>query len=53
MIALAILFATSSNNLLKAGSFSGGRATTQSAAALVLLAVGGLAIAMAIGNSWL
>ena len=52
-IASAILIAASSNNLLKAGcaaSFAGGRATLPSAAALVVLALGGVAIAIAIGG---
>jgi uncharacterized membrane protein (DUF4010 family) len=46
-IASAILIAASSNNLLKAvytASFGGGRATMPSAAALVGLALGGIAI---------
>ena len=54
-IAAAILIATSSNNLLKAGyavSFAGGRATVPSAAALVVLAFGGVAIAIAMGGLW-
>ena len=54
-IAAAILIAASSNNLLKAGyavSFAGGRATVPSAAALVVLAFGGVAIAIAMGGLW-
>ncbi len=46
----AILIASSSNNILKAfyaASFAGGRTTAPSAAALVLLAVAGIACAMA------
>jgi uncharacterized membrane protein (DUF4010 family) len=49
-IASAILIAASSNNLLKAvyaASFGGGRATMPSAAALVGLALGGIAIVIA------
>jgi uncharacterized membrane protein (DUF4010 family) len=52
-IAAAILIATSSNNLLKAVyavSFGGGRATGASAAVLVALALGGIAIAIHIGG---
>jgi uncharacterized membrane protein (DUF4010 family) len=52
-IAAAILVAASSNNLLKAVyavSFGGGRATAPSAAALVALALGGLAIAIQMGS---
>ena len=47
--AAAVLIATASNNLLKAGyaaAFAGLRASLPSAAALVLLAAGGLAIAL-------
>jgi uncharacterized membrane protein (DUF4010 family) len=54
-IAAAILIAASSNNLLKAGyaaSFGGARATIPSAAALVGLALGGIAIAIAMGGLW-
>ena len=54
-IAAAILIAASSNNLLKAGyaaSFGGGRATLPSAAALVVLAFGGVAIAIAMSGLW-
>ncbi|HET7381868.1 MAG TPA: hypothetical protein VFJ59_04705, partial [Pseudolabrys sp.] len=54
-IAAAILIAASSNNLLKAGyaaSFAGGRAAVPSAAALVVLAFGGVAIAIAMGGLW-
>ena len=54
-IAAAILIAASSNNLLKAGyatSFAGGRATTVSAAALVVLAIVGFAAAIATGGLW-
>jgi uncharacterized membrane protein (DUF4010 family) len=50
-IAAAILIATSSNNLVKAvyaASFGGGRATAPSAAALVALALGGIAMAIRI-----
>jgi uncharacterized membrane protein (DUF4010 family) len=49
-LAAAILIAASSNNVLKAlyaASFAGGKATAGSAAALVLLAIGGVAIAVA------
>ena len=52
-IAAAILIATSSNNLLKAVyavSFARGRATAPSAAALVALALGGVAMAIHIGG---
>lgn len=52
-IAAAILIATSSNNLLKAVyavSFARGRATAPSAAALVALALGGIALAIHIGG---
>ncbi|HML08802.1 MAG TPA: DUF4010 domain-containing protein [Xanthobacteraceae bacterium] len=51
-LAAAILIAASSNNILKAGyavSF-GGRTTGASAAALVLLAIAGVAIAIATGG---
>jgi uncharacterized membrane protein (DUF4010 family) len=54
-IAAAILIAASSNNLLKAGYavlFSGGRAAVPSAAVLVVLACGGVAIAIAMGGFW-
>lgn len=54
-IATAILVAASSNNLLKAGyaaSFGGGRAAVPSASALVALAFGGVAIAIATGGHW-
>jgi uncharacterized membrane protein (DUF4010 family) len=54
-IAAAILIAASSNNLLKAGyaaSFGGTRATMPSAAALVGLALGGVAISIAMGGLW-
>jgi len=49
-IVAAILIAASSNNILKAfyaASFAGGRATAGSAAALVLLAIAGVACAVA------
>ncbi|MGA7956655.1 MAG: DUF4010 domain-containing protein, partial [Xanthobacteraceae bacterium] len=49
-LAAAILIAAASNNVLKAvyaASFAGGKATAGSAAALVLLAVAGVAIAIA------
>jgi uncharacterized membrane protein (DUF4010 family) len=52
-IAAAILIATSSNNLLKAvyaASFAGGRATAPSVAALVALALAGIAMAIHIGG---
>jgi uncharacterized membrane protein (DUF4010 family) len=52
-IAAAILIATSSNNILKAvyaASFAGGRATAPSAAALVALALAGIAMAIHIGG---
>jgi len=52
-IAAAILIATSSNNLLKAvyaASFAGGRATASSAAVLVALALGGIAMAIHISG---
>jgi uncharacterized membrane protein (DUF4010 family) len=51
--AAAILIATASNNVLKAGyatAFSGGRSTLPSAIALVALAVGGVAVAFYIGR---
>ena len=54
-IAAAILIATSSNNLLKAGyatSFAGGRATAVSAVILVVLAIVGFAAAIATGGLW-
>jgi len=54
-IATAILIAASSNNLLKAGYavlFAGGRAAVPSAAVLVVLACGGVAIAIAMGGLW-
>jgi uncharacterized membrane protein (DUF4010 family) len=50
VLASAILIAASSNNILKAAYaavFAGGRVTAQSAAALVALAVAGVAIAIA------
>ena len=53
-LAAAILIAASSNNVLKAiyaASFAGGRATAGSAAALVLLAVAGVAAAIAVAMS--
>ncbi len=49
-LAVAILIAASSNNILKAvyaAAFAGGKATAGSAAALVLLAVAGVATAIA------
>ena len=52
-LAAAILIAASSNNILKAAYaafFAGGRATATSAGVLVLLAVAGVAIAMAVGG---
>jgi uncharacterized membrane protein (DUF4010 family) len=52
-IAAAILIASSSNNLLKAAyavSFAGGRATKASAIALVILAIAGIAAALATGG---
>ena len=52
-IAAAIFIAASSNNLLQAGyavAFAGGRATASSAAVLVGLALGGLALAFRIGG---
>ena len=54
-IAAAILIATSSNNLLKASyaaSFAGGRATMPSAAALVVLALGGVVFAVEMTGFW-
>jgi uncharacterized membrane protein (DUF4010 family) len=54
-IATAILIATSSNNLVKAGyaaTFAGGRAAVPSAAALVVLAFAGVAIAIAMDGLW-
>jgi uncharacterized membrane protein (DUF4010 family) len=53
VLAAAILIAASSNNVLKAAYatvFAGGRQTAGSAAALVLLAVAGVAIAFATGG---
>jgi uncharacterized membrane protein (DUF4010 family) len=50
-LASAILIAASSNNVLKAvyaASFAGGKATAASAAALMALAVAGIAMAIAI-----
>ena len=52
-IVAAILISTSSNNLLKAAyavSFAGGRATKVSAIALVILAIAGIAAALATGG---
>jgi uncharacterized membrane protein (DUF4010 family) len=52
-LAAAVLIAASSNNILKAAYaafFAGGRATATSAGVLVLLAVAGIAIAMAVGG---
>jgi uncharacterized membrane protein (DUF4010 family) len=52
VISPAILIATSSNNLLKAGYaalFAGGRVTMPSAASLIVLAVAGLIIAFNMG----
>ena len=52
-LAAAILIAASSNNILKAAYaafFAGGRATATSAGVLVLLAVAGVVIAMAVGG---
>ncbi len=49
----AILIAASSNNILKAiyaACFAGGKATAGSAAALVVLAIAGVAIALGIGK---
>jgi uncharacterized membrane protein (DUF4010 family) len=54
-IAAAILIAASSNNLLKAGyaaSFAGGQATKGSAVALIVLAIGGFAAAIATDGIW-
>jgi uncharacterized membrane protein (DUF4010 family) len=54
-IATAILIAASSNNLLKAGyaaAFAGGRVASPSAAALVLLACAGVAIAISMVSLW-
>ena len=54
-IATAILIAASSNNLLKAGyaaTFAGGRVALPSAAALVVLAFAGVAIAVAMDSPW-
>jgi len=51
-LAAAILIAASSNNVLKAiyaACFAGGRATAPSAAALIVLAVAGIAMAIMIG----
>jgi uncharacterized membrane protein (DUF4010 family) len=51
-LAAAILIAASSNNILKAiyaACFAGGRATAPSAAALIVLAVAGVAMAIMIG----
>jgi len=53
VLASAILIAASSNNVLKAiyaASFAGGRATAASAAALVVLAVAGIAVAIALND---
>jgi uncharacterized membrane protein (DUF4010 family) len=52
VLAAAILIAASSNNILKAAyaAFFAGRATAGSAAVLVLLAVAGVAIAVAMGG---
>ncbi len=52
-LAAAVLVAASSNNILKAAYaafFAGGRATAASAGVLVLLAVAGIAVAMAVGG---
>ena len=52
-IAAAIFIAASSNNLLKAAyavAFAGGRATAQSAAVLVGLALGSLALAVRVSG---
>lgn len=52
-MAAAILIAASSNNLLKTGyavSFAGGRATAGSAAALIVLAISGVAAAIVMGG---
>ena len=54
-IVAAILVAASSNNLLKAAyaaSFAGGRATKGSAVALIVLAIGGFAAAIATTSIW-
>ncbi|MDI1264381.1 MAG: DUF4010 domain-containing protein [bacterium] len=54
-IATAILIAASSNNLLKAvyaASFAGGRATVASAAALIVLAIAGFAVASITSGLW-
>jgi uncharacterized membrane protein (DUF4010 family) len=54
-IAAAILIAASFNNLLKAGyatAFAGGRTTTVSAVALVVLAIAGFATAIITGDLW-
>jgi uncharacterized membrane protein (DUF4010 family) len=53
VLAAAILIAASSNNILKAvyaAGFAGGRQTAGSAAALVFLAIAGVAIAFATGG---
>jgi uncharacterized membrane protein (DUF4010 family) len=53
-LAAAILIAASSNNILKAiyaASFAGGKATAGSAAALVVLAIAGIAAAFAVAMS--
>ena len=52
-IAAAVLIAASSNNLLKTGyaiAFAGGRATAGSAVALIVLAIAGVAAAVAMGD---
>jgi uncharacterized membrane protein (DUF4010 family) len=52
VLVAAILIAASSNNVLKAlyaACFAGGRTTAGSAAALIALAVAGIAVALAIG----
>jgi uncharacterized membrane protein (DUF4010 family) len=52
-LAAAILIAASSNNILKAAyaaGFAGGHATAGSAVALVLLAIAGVAIVIAMGG---
>ncbi len=52
-LAAAILLASSSNNILKAvyaASFAGGKATAGSALALLVLAAGGVAIAIALAT---
>ena len=52
-IAAAVLIAASSNNLLKTGyaiAFAGGRATAGSAVALIVLAIAGVAAAVAMGG---